>query len=170
MEPKPNYPIGPLEYSRLRKLSEAGFATMAKLPALDALCSQAKSHFAVESAAITLLTKELQIIKARAGIDAETTPRKDAFCNYTILKDEVFVVLDTRTDPRFSSNPLTTDVPFLRFYAGAPLTYLKDVRLGAFCLIDSRARKSFTNGEKAELVDFADQAMQILIAQLSKAL
>jgi len=169
-ERKVDYPIGVLEYSRLRKLKEAGFADMAKLPALDALCIKAKAHFGTEVAAVTLLTEELQVLKARAGIDADTTPRKDAFCNYTILEDTVFVVLDTQRDPRFNRNPLTTSVPFIKFYAGAPLTYLPDLRLGAFCLLDGKARRSFTDGERAELVDFAEQAIQILVAQLGKAI
>jgi len=142
---------------------------MAKLPALDALCIEAKAHFGTEVSAVTLLTDELQVLKARAGIDVDQTPRNLAFCNYTILEDAVFVVLDTQRDPRFSQNPLTTGFPFIRFYAGAPLTYLADLRLGAFCLLDGTARQSFTNGEKAELVDFADQATQILVAQLGRS-
>ncbi len=169
-EHEQGYPIGALEYSRLRKLKEAGFAEMAKLPELDALCREAKSHFGTEIAAVTLLTEELQILKARAGIDVENTPRNVAFCNYTILEDATFVVLDTQSDLRFSNNPLTTGVPFIRFYAGAPLIYLADLRLGAFCLLDGKARDSFTNGEKAELVDFADRAVQMLVAQLGKVL
>lgn len=163
------FPVGPLENSRLRRLSDAGFADMENLPDLDALCEDAKAHFATDVAAVTLLTEELQILKAKAGNYADQTPRRLAFCNYTILEDDVFIVHDARNDPNFSSNPLTTAHPFIRFYAGAPLTYLTDIRIGAFCLLDSCPRQSFTNGDKAELVDFADIAMQILVAELGKA-
>ncbi len=167
---KPEYPTGEYELMRLRKLKEAGFANFTKIPALDALCEDAKAHFGTEIAAVTLLTEEIQVLKARVGIDADKTPRKIAFCNYTILEDKVFVVLDTSHDPRFSQNPLVIAEPFVGFYAGAPLTYLKDMRIGAFCLLDTKPKKSFTIGERAELVDFAERAMQILVSQLGKVI
>lgn len=168
MVENPDFPISEYELVRLRKLKEAGFATFTKVPALDALCEEAKAHFGTQMAAVTLLTEDTQVLKARAGVDAVKTPRKIAFCNYTILEDRVFVVLDTSVDPRFSQNPLVINDPNIGFYAGAPLTYLKNLRIGAFCLLDSKPRQTFTIGEKAELVDFAERAVQVLVSQLSK--
>jgi len=166
---EPKYPVGEFEITRRRRLSDAGFADLATIPELDALCKDAKAQFGTNYAAVTLLTEELQVLKAKAGIDVEQTPRELAFCNYTILEDAVFVVLDTHNDPRFSQHPLTIDYPFIRFYAGAPLTYLANIRIGAFCLFDSNPRRSFTNGEQAELVDFAERAVRIFVAELGKA-
>jgi len=134
------------------------------------LCAEAQAHFGVNIAAVTLLTEDLQIIKARAGIEIDETPRDIALCNYTILEDAVFVVPDTTRDPRFSKHPMTTSDPFIRFYAGAPLTYITDLRLGAFCLLDSTSRRNFTKGEKLELVDFADRAVGVLVAELLKVI
>ena len=168
MADKRKFPVGELENSRLRRLEEAGFANLIIIPDLDALCKEAKSHFGTDVAAITLLTEDLQLLKARAGIDIDQTPRGVAFCNYTILADAVFVVLDASKDPRFSDNPVTTGHPFIRFYAGAPLTYLGDIRIGAFCLLDSSPRESFTKGEQAELIDFSERALQILVKQLGR--
>lgn len=168
MSRKPDYPVGDNEFSRLCRLEEAGFAELDKIPALDALCMEAKAQFGTRMAAVTLLTKELQILKARAGLDADETPRDIAFCNHTILEDTVFVVLDTHADPRFSQNPLTIGEPFLRFYAGAPLIYLEDVRVGAFCVFDTKPRKSFTPGERAELEDFSERAVYTLMDHLCR--
>lgn len=117
-------------------------------------------------AAVTLLTKDIQVLKSRIGIDVDQTPRNLAFCNYTILEDRVFVVLDTLNDERFNEHPYTKNDPFIRFYAGAPLTYLTDVHLGAFCLLDSNPRADFSRGDMAELTDYADQAVQIMVEQL----
>lgn len=162
----PPYPIGPEEAKRLRLLKTSGFADMVKMPELDAICEEAQSSFGSKSAIVTLLTEDLQILKARAGIDVESTPRDVAFCNYTILKDDVFVVLDATKDGRFSNNPLTTGEPKIRFYAGAPLIYVNNVRLGAFCLLDTMPRAEFTLGDQAELVEFAERVSHLLIRHL----
>ena len=165
---EPDYPVGENEFSRLCRLEEAGFAETGKIPTLDALCAEAKAQFGTEMVAVTLLTKDVQILKARVGIDVDETPRNIAFCNQTILDDAVLVVLDTHEDPRFSHSPVTLGEPFLRFYAGAPLVYLADVRLGAFCIFAREPRESFTQGERAELVDFSERAVHILVEQLGR--
>jgi GAF domain-containing protein len=103
-------------------------------------------------------------VKARAGTDLEQTPRSVAFGDYTIRADNVFVVPDARTDPRFASNPLATGEPFLRFYAGAPLIYRRDIRFGALCLLDARLRE-FSLGDRAELELMADEAVSLVIRQ-----
>jgi hypothetical protein len=55
-----------------------------------------------------------------------------------------------------------TGPPFIRFYAGAPLIYLRNIRLGAFCLLDSRPR-TISLGEREELQLFAESAISILV-------
>ncbi len=105
---------------------------------------------------MTLLDADVQVLKAKCGIDADRTPRKVAFCNFTILSDQVFTVEDALADARFSANPLVTGPPFIRFYAGAPLVFMEEVRLGAFCLLHPEPR-NFTLGERAELQEMADR-------------
>lgn len=166
MSSKINFPIGPDEAKRLRLLQASGFANSLVMPELDALCEDAKANFDVKFSTISLLTEELQIIKAKAGIDVESTPRDVAFCNYTILTDQNFVVLDATKDARFSNNPLVVGNPHIRFYAGAPLIYVDNIRLGAFCLIDTAPREKFTLGDQAELSEYAERASYLLIQQL----
>lgn len=162
------FPQSALELLRQLKLVEGGFDTLARDAQLDALCEEARDQFSVSGAALTLLSGDQQLLPARAGIDIDRTPRKIAFCNYTILNDDVLVVPDTREDPRFRDNPLTTTEPFVRFYAGAPLIYQEGIRLGAFCLIDTRPR-TFSLGERAELIDFAERAVSLMVAKLDSA-
>ena len=127
-----DYPQGQMELLRQLELMEARFHELGRDPELDALIDEAKAHFDVGTAAITLLTRDEQLVRTGGGRDILHTPREVAFCNYTILDDKVFVVRDARRDPRFRDNPATTSAPFVRFYAGAPLTYLEGLRLGAF--------------------------------------
>ncbi|MFO8126215.1 GAF domain-containing protein [Yoonia sp.] len=166
MTETPLYPVGPEEARRLRLLQTSGFADSVKTPELDLICEEARSSFGTKFACVTLLTEGLQILKGRAGIDIDSTPRDVAFCNYTILNDDVFIVLDATTDDRFRNNPLTAGEPWIRFYAGAPLIYVNDIRLGAFCLFDTSPRTDFTLGDQAELVEFAERTSHKLIKHL----
>ncbi|WP_090747179.1 GAF domain-containing protein [Paracoccus tibetensis] len=133
-------------------------------PELDALCDEARAIFLVPHALVSLIDATRQVFLGRSGLERSETPRSMSFCNYAILGDDVFVVEDAHADPRFMDNPLVTGEPFIRFYAGAPLVYLKDIRLGALCLLDSRPRK-FTLGERAELAAMAEAAVSILVSR-----
>ena len=156
---------GRLELKRLQALLETGLLTSAPPPAFEEICARARAHFQVAMALVTLIDKDVQIIKARVGTTLEWTPRSDAFCNHTIRTDEVFVVPDATKDLRFASNPLVMGEPFVRFYAGAPLIYLRDIRLGALCLLDLEPRE-FSLGDRAELVQMSDEVVSIIMRQV----
>ena len=66
---------------------------------------------------------------------ASGTPRDVAFCAWTVLDDEPFVVEDATRDPRFADNPHVTGAPFVRFYAGVPLRS-GGRRIGSLCAVD----------------------------------
>lgn len=150
------FPLGPNETERLRILHASGLVTDLVVPGLDALCAEAARHFDVKTAIVTLLDTDIQVFKAKFGIDGESTPREPAFCNFTILSDQVFVVEDALADPHLASNPLVTGPPHLRFYAGAPLVFQDEVRLGALCLLNPSPR-TFSLGDRAELQEMADR-------------
>jgi GAF domain-containing protein len=149
------FPLGPNEIERLRVLHASGLVADLVVPGLDGLCAEAARHFDVNTAIVTLLDTDIQVFLAKFGIGAAGTPRKVAFCNFTILSDQVFVVPDALADERFASNPLVTGPPFIRFYAGAPLIFRDEVRLGALCLLHTTPR-SFSLGDRAELQEMAD--------------
>lgn len=155
------FPLGPNETERLRILHASGLVTGLVIPGLDALCAEAARHFDVKTAIVTLLDTDLQVFKAKFGIDAGSTPRNVAFCNFTILSDQVFVVEDASADERFVSNALVTGPPHIRFYAGAPLVFQEEVRLGALCLLHP-APRVFTRGDRAELQEMADRVTDVI--------
>lgn len=109
-------------------------------PAFDRIAQLAQTIFGVPIAIISLLDEERQWFKAKCGLEVPGTPREQAFCNYTILHDSVFIVPDTRAHADFSTNPLVTGEPFIRFYAGAPLTVAPETRVGSLCIIDRQPR------------------------------
>lgn len=92
-------------------------------------------------AAITLVDRDRQWVKAVTGIEAVETPRDDSFCAQTILTpDETLVVEDATRDPRFRDLPMVTGAPGVRFYAGAPLRSADGHALGALCIVDAHPR------------------------------
>jgi two-component system, sensor histidine kinase len=100
--------------------------------------------------------------------DVRKTPRDIAFCNYTILSDDVFVVADTLEDSRFRENPMVVGPPYLRFYAGAPIILYEEnnsYRLGALCLLDTKPNHDFDKQQAKILAEFAKMAADALQLQ-----
>ncbi len=151
-----------LEFQRLEVLRSLHLLGTPALPQLDDLCKRVQERFGVEMVLVTVVDRERQIVKARVGTDFEGSSRPDAFCDHLIRSDDVLVVRDAQQDPRFASNPLVTGAPFIRFYAGAPLIYMRDVRLGGLCLLDTEPR-DFAASEQAELVDWAEEVMILIL-------
>ena len=161
-----DFPVGPFENERLSFLYESGLLDGAPNPVLEDLCRLARERFDVEMALVTLLEEDFQVFRAKCGVGAPHTPRDVAFCNYTILEDHLFIVPDARKDPIFRTNPLVSGEPYLRFYAGAPLTCMENIRLGAFCLLDRQPRE-LSPGEREELREYAERVVAELIRMIT---
>ncbi len=110
---------------------------------------------------ISLVDEARQWFKSSVGVDVSQTPRDIAFCAHAILDSEVFVVPDAQEDPRFATNPLVTEAPQVRFYAGAPLSLSDGVRIGTLCAIDTQSR-TLAEHERRALTDLA----QIVVDEL----
>lgn len=151
-------PTEPAEEARLRALRETGVLDRAVPPEFEAILDEALDRFGVPIALITFMEAERQVIVARRGTDLRDQPRRDAFCDRTIQADDVLSIPDLREDEQFSGSRLVGSEPFLRFYAGAPLVYLRGVRIGTLCLLDVRPRE-FSLGDRAELEAMAEEVV-----------
>jgi signal transduction histidine kinase len=81
-----------------------------------------------------------------------------------VRKAEVMVVEDALLDPRFRDNDNVTGYPFIRFYAGAPVT-IAGVAVGALCVIDHQPR-SFSIEQRQLLTHLADVAASLIETRL----
>jgi hypothetical protein len=136
------FPQPPNEAERLAALHSLAVLDTPSSPAIDRICKIAQQLFDVPMVHVTLADAHRHFLKAKPeGMMVSEVPREYAFCNYTILHDEVFVVQDASVDRTFAKNPYVAGPPYLRFYAGAPLTIRPRIRLGALCVSDVKPRK-----------------------------
>jgi diguanylate cyclase (GGDEF)-like protein/PAS domain S-box-containing protein len=139
--------------------------------AFDRITSLAATLFRVPTVLISLVDETRQWFKSTHGLNAKEMAREISLCGHAILQSEPFVVPDTTRDSRFSDNPLVTNGPGVRFYAGAPLTTPNGHRIGTLCLIDQQPR-DLTPLERQVLSDMAAlvvSELELRAARLQKA-
>jgi GAF domain-containing protein len=132
------------QYDVLDSVPEAMFDDLTELAA--AIC-------AAPIAMVSLVDENRQWFKSVQGISQRETSRDISFCAHAICQSDLFIVSDTRRDPRFSTNPLVRHPPKIRFYAGSPLITPDGYALGTLCVLDKRPRR---------LNAFQKRALQLL--------
>ena len=157
--PTLSYPVAVDEAARINKLRKYQVLNDNDEPAFKRLVELAKSFFGMPIVTITFMDEETQYLKSAHGLgEVCRTSREVAICNYTVLSNDVFVVADLSKDSRFSQNPLITESPHLRFYAGAPIILHEDhksFRLGSLCLMDTKPHDDFDESQAKVLAQFA---------------
>jgi hypothetical protein len=129
------------EVERIRALHDLEILDTPAEERFDRYTRLAAALFRVPTALVSLVDCDRQWFKSRYGLDAKETPRDRAFCAHAILESEVFEVTDARVHPDFGDNPLVTGPPYVRFYAGVPLSANGRDRIGTLCLIDYLPRE-----------------------------
>ncbi len=130
------------EAQRLMVLRSCNILDTPPEQAFDDLVMLAAQICQTPIALISFVDDTRQWFKSKIGISDTEMERDIAFCAHAILNaDEVLEVHDAETDPRFADNPLVTEEPHIRFYAGAPLATSGGSALGTLCVLDLSPRE-----------------------------
>lgn len=129
------------ENLRIQKLHEYLILDTAPEQIFDDIVSLAAQICGTPFALITLVDSDREWFKAKKGIAANENPRNGGFCAQTILQQDIMVVSNASKDIRFSTNPLVSSEPNIRFYAGAPIRTPTGEALGTICVLDTVSRE-----------------------------
>ncbi|MEZ0368289.1 MAG: GAF domain-containing protein, partial [Candidatus Sericytochromatia bacterium] len=148
------------EDARLAALDDLQVLNTPPDPNIDQLVQLASEICQVPISLVTLIDRERQWFKAKVGIEAEGSPRDQAFCSHTILQPGPLIIPDTRLDPRFQNHPMVVGEDGIRFYAGVPLRTEAGHVLGSLCVADRQPRE-LNPFQLSSLQILANQVMQL---------
>lgn len=151
----------PNETERIAELLRHNLLDTPDEPEFDEIVQLAALICDSEIALISLVDDRRQWFKAKVGLDAVETHRDLAFCAHAIQGSDLFEVQDASLDVRFHDNPLVTEDPSIRFYAGQPLQSVDGHRLGTLCVIDRYSRQ-LTSAQRFALQVLAKQVERLL--------
>ncbi|WP_439882314.1 GAF domain-containing sensor histidine kinase [Pontibacter sp. MBLB2868] len=157
-----NPPIPNNEFSRVIDLSELDLDYSNLNERFKDLTKLAARVAGTDISLVNLIDSFTQWTISCHGYQLEQMPREDSVCQYTIMEEEQFQVLDLSLDDRFKDKPYVKNDPNFRYYFGIPLTTKKGNNIGALCVLDKEARA--LNPEKIELLKIiADEIVNRLV-------
>ena len=143
------------EAERLESLHSLNLLESVAEDRFDRVTKLAAEFFKVPIAYLAFIDSDRQWYKSAVGMCPSGTSRNVSLCQYTIHRKEPVVIPDTRDHLLARTHPMVVDEPYLRFYAGVPLSGPRGQKIGTFCLVDTKPRK-FSDDDLERLLTFAD--------------
>jgi len=136
------------------------------IPELDIITSMISRDFDAKIALVSLVYDDIQQFQSCFGLNETQTPVEHSFCAHAIAQEvpKPFLVLDASKDARFSNNPLVTNSPAIRFYAGMPIV-INNQKLGTLCVIDDKPRDAISNHLLERLEKYTSLVNNILLSR-----
>jgi len=158
------------ETERIKELRRLKILDTEKEKDFDELVELASIICGVPISLVTLIDTDRQWFKSKKGLLVDSTHRDISFCGHAINGDDIFIIENAVADKRFYDNPLVTDDPNIRFYAGMPIKSENGYKLGTLCVIDSKPKKlseaqiealKILSGQVSKLIELRDKKQQL---------
>jgi len=149
------YPVAPNDEARVKMLHDLKILDTASEETFDRVTEMMTIIFNIPTTIVSLVDGERQWFKSKRCLDVSETGRDVAFCNYTIMSDQIFEVTDPQNDERFKNNPLVTGDLGLRYYCGAPIV-VRGFTIGALCMLDYNERTPLSADHRKVLLSLAN--------------
>lgn len=147
------------DHSRAAMLAAYHIMDTPAEPTFDDLVYLATDICEAPAGLVSLVEDERQWFKAKIGIDVCETEIGVSVCRHGLESPGLLIIPDLKKDPRTADNPVVTDRPPVRFYAGAPLRTSYGDTLGMLCVIDHFPRPmGLTKRQERALLSLARQA------------
>nr|WP_302477362.1 MBL fold metallo-hydrolase [Sphingomonas sp. ID1715] len=148
-------PLPDDEQERVAALHRLNILDTAAEERFDRHTRIAAALFKVPIALVSLVDADRQWFKSCFGTDVCESSRETSFCAHAIASNEnILVVPDALQDERFRDNPLVSEGPRIRFYAGSVLHSPEGKKIGTLCILDVRPR-NLSEDERRLLTDVA---------------
>ncbi len=162
--------LPPNESQRLNSLHALNILDTLPEERFDRITRTARRLFNVPIGLIGLVDAKREWFRSCQGLAIGEISREVSLSAYAILGDDALLIPDTLDDARFADSPLVIGYPYVRFYAGQPLSAPDGSKLGALCIMDRQPRQM---GE-ADLMALRDLAAwterELNSIELSRAL
>ena len=136
MQP-PNYTF---DADRLAALDRYDILDTPSEPGFDDIVQLATLICEAPIGLVSLVASDRQWFKANLGFDACEPSLDSSICAPALIEPTLLVIPDLTQDERTRENPLVTEHPHIRFYAGAPFSASTGEVLGSLCVIDTQPR------------------------------
>ncbi|MGE6221827.1 GAF domain-containing sensor histidine kinase [Nubsella zeaxanthinifaciens] len=146
---KANFPVPENEPERLIHLSTLDIDYTTLDDSLKDLNRLAAKVAGTDISLINLIDAYTQWTVSSHGLDLKQMAREESVCQYTIMGEQEFEVLDLSADERFSQRFYVGDPLSLRYYFGIPLSD-NGINIGALCVLDTTLKT--LSPEKIELL------------------
>lgn len=129
------------EVERVAALERLGILDTPPEERFDRHTRIAAALFRVPIALVSLVDADRQWFKSCFGTDVCESSRETSFCAHAIASNaDLLIVPDALHDDRFRDNPLVSEGPRIRFYAGSVLRSPEGRKVGTMCILDVRPR------------------------------
>ncbi|GGB81256.1 MULTISPECIES: GAF domain-containing protein [Henriciella] len=133
------------EAERMQKLHGLNILGRQASPQVSDLVECTARFFRTPVGFFSVLDEDTQHLYSRFGVSLKQTPRDIAFCDHTIKARTPMIIDNAAEDERFRHNPLVTQAPSIRFYAGAPVIIDNWFAIGSLCIVDTKPRSLTPN-------------------------